>query len=217
MNKSPGYDFQGTLNIQVPTFFRSYFFDIYDPCTSFFYKVTPWQQLFYACGLIFIVRHIQQQGVEIMIDVQVIGFRCFYETQYNGTCRCSISSIMKQKVFTPRYIGFCPTFRYIIRDLASSIQQIIHKSLFMIKGIVYRFFKLTPASRLQGFQPCPEFIPDGRFCFLAFSVFVLPVEVLCRDVPYRKDGYRMQLLFRQGAGNCLLQFPAEVLQVPVQN
>ena len=44
-------------------------------------KVTPWQQLFYACGLIFIVRHIQQQGVEIMIDVQVIGFRCFYETQ----------------------------------------------------------------------------------------------------------------------------------------
>lgn len=26
----------------------------------------------------------------------------------------------------------------------------------------------------------------------------------------------MQLLFRQGAGNCLLQFPAEVLQVPVR-
>ena len=94
---------QGTLNIQVPTFFQSYFFDIYDPCTSFFYKVTPWKQLFYACGLIFIVRHIQQQGVEIMIDVQVIGFRCFYETQYNGTCCCSISSIMKQKVFTPRH------------------------------------------------------------------------------------------------------------------
>jgi len=46
----------------------------------------------------------------------------FYETQYNGTCCCSISSIMKQKVFTPCHIGFCPAFRCIIGDLASSIQ-----------------------------------------------------------------------------------------------
>ena len=107
-----------------------------------------------------------------MIDVQVIGFRCFYETQYNGTCCCSISSIMKQKVFTPCHIGFCPAFRCVIGDLASSIQQIIHKGLFMIKGIVYRFFKLTPASRLQCFQPCPEFIPDGRFCKFLFRINV---------------------------------------------
>lgn len=152
-----------------------------------------------------------------MIDVQVIGFRCFYETQYNGTCCCSISSIMKQKVFTPCHIGFCPAFRCIIGDLASSIQQIIHKGLFMIKGIVYRFFKLTPASRLQGFQPCPEFIPDGRFCFLAFLFSFFLWKLFVETFHYRRDGYRMQLLFQQGAGNCLLQFPAEVLQVPVQN
>ena len=50
-----------------------YFFDIYASCTFFFYKVTPWQQLFYVCGIIFTVRYIQQQGVEIMIDVQVVG------------------------------------------------------------------------------------------------------------------------------------------------
>lgn len=38
----------------------------------------------------------------------------------------------------------------------------------MIKGIVYSFFKFTAASRIQGFQPCPEFIPDDRFCFQTF-------------------------------------------------
>ena len=38
----------------------------------------------------------------------------------------------------------------------------------MVKGIVYSFFKFTASSRIQVFQPCPEFIPYGWFCFLAF-------------------------------------------------
>lgn len=75
---------------------------------------------------------------------------------------------MKQKVFTPRHISSYPALRCIIGNLASSILQIIHNGLFMVKGMVYSFFKLATTGRIQGLQPSPKPIPDGRLCFLTF-------------------------------------------------
>ena len=74
---------------------------------------------------------------------------------------------MKQKVLTPSHISFCPAFCCVIRNLASSIQQIIHKGILMVKSVVYCFFQLASSGWFQCIQPAPEFIPDGWFLFLA--------------------------------------------------
>ena len=52
--------------------FWCYVLNVRYACASFLDKITPRQQLFYACGRIFIVRHIQQQDVEILKDVHEI-------------------------------------------------------------------------------------------------------------------------------------------------
>lgn len=78
-------------------------------------------------------------------------------------------------------------------------------------------FQAYSRQQAPGFPAMSRIHSRWQVLFPDVSVFALPVEVLCRVVPYRRDGYRMQLFFRQRARNCLLQFPAEVLQVPVQN
>ena len=44
-------------------------FHINDPCTLFLYNITPWHQLFYACGRIHIIRHIQQYRLLLLAKV----------------------------------------------------------------------------------------------------------------------------------------------------
>ena len=65
----------------------------------------------------------------------------------------------------------------------------------MIKGIVYRIFQAYSRQQAPGFPTMSRIHSRWQVLFPGVSVFVPPVEVLCRDVPYRKDGYRMQLLF----------------------
>lgn len=51
-----------------------------------FYKITPWQKHFYACGHIFAVRHIWQRYVEILKCIQDIGIGCFNDVVHHSTC-----------------------------------------------------------------------------------------------------------------------------------
>ena len=67
----------------------------------FFYKIAPWQQLFYACGLILIVRHIHKHHVEILVHVQVIGFGGFYDAVDDGAGRRSLLRSMERDALRP--------------------------------------------------------------------------------------------------------------------
>ena len=46
--------------------------------TALLYHVRPWHKLFYPFGLIFVVRHIEQYGLQICVDVQIVELCSFY-------------------------------------------------------------------------------------------------------------------------------------------
>ena len=46
--------------------------------TALLYHVRPGHQLFYTFGLIFVVRHIEQYGLQICVDVQIVEFCSFH-------------------------------------------------------------------------------------------------------------------------------------------
>ena len=64
--------------------FRCLIFNINQSAAAFLYKAAPRQQLFYTCGLIFVVRHMKQYCVEILEHIQIVGFCGFYDTVHDS-------------------------------------------------------------------------------------------------------------------------------------
>ena len=56
--------------------------------------------------LIFVVRHIQQQSVQILINIQVVCFCCLDQAQDSRACTSSIYRVMEQKVLSSHNVGF---------------------------------------------------------------------------------------------------------------
>lgn len=134
----------------------------------FFDIITPRQQCFYACGLIFVVRHIQQYHVQILEHVQVIGFCSFDDAVHDSTGSGSGFRCMEQECFPADGITFRPPFCCVVGDFTSSVKKIVAKCLPVIPGILYCLFQFASPGRRNAFQPLPEIIPDWHFQFQAF-------------------------------------------------
>ena len=80
----------------------------------FFDKIAPGQQLFYAGGLILIVRHIHKHHVEIVVHVQLLGFAGFYDAVDDGAGRRSLLRSMEKRLLASDGIAFCPPFRRVV-------------------------------------------------------------------------------------------------------
>ncbi len=80
----------------------------------FFDEITPWEQLFYACGIIWIARHIQQYQVEILEHVQTIRFRGFYNTVDYRAGRSFCLRGMEKRRFAAYGIALCFPFRGVV-------------------------------------------------------------------------------------------------------
>lgn len=73
-------------------------------------------------SLIFVVRHIQQECVKVLINVQVVGFGRLNDTHDDRACICAVNRVMEQEVFPGCCVRLCPPFRCVVGDLTSSIQ-----------------------------------------------------------------------------------------------
>ena len=153
------------LNWKFFMILRCYCFHISQTCTMPFYKIAPWQQCLYACGLILIVRHIQQHHVEILAHVQAIRFGRFNDAVNNSTCFCACCGIMEKGIFPSYGITFAPAFRPVVGNFTPAVQQVILQRLMMIYGIVYSLFQFTAANRVQPADPFPEFSPYRNLGF----------------------------------------------------
>ena len=145
-----------------------------------FDKITPWQQHFYACGLIFVVRHIQQYHVEILEHVQVVAFRGFDDAVHDSAGSGTGFRRMEQECFPPDGIALCAALRSIVGNLTSSVKQVVTQRFPVIPGIIYGFFQLASSGRRCVPQPFPEALPDGCLLFqtLFFSFIIGTVRTV---------------------------------------
>ena len=79
--------------------------------TSFFHELWPRHHVFNAFGLIYVVRHIEEQGLKILEDVQVILFGSFNDAVHNGAGFRAIHRVMEKEVLPADDIAFHLTFR----------------------------------------------------------------------------------------------------------
>ena len=90
----------------LPPVFRCFCFCIHHPGTALLYKLAPRHHRFHTCGLLFIVRHVQQQCVEVLEHIQVVCLCVFYQAVDDGTGSRALYRIVEKDVLSPRRIGF---------------------------------------------------------------------------------------------------------------
>ena len=78
--------------------------------TCCLYEIRPWHQLFNAFGLIDVVRHVEQNGLQILEDVQVVCFCGLDKAVADGTCLGSIDCVVEQEVLTPYDVALRSAF-----------------------------------------------------------------------------------------------------------
>ena len=88
----------------LPPAFRC--FCIHHPGTALLYKPAPRHHRFHTCGLLFIVRHVQQQYVEVLEHIQVVCLCGFYQAVDDGTGSSALYRIVEKEVLSPCRIGF---------------------------------------------------------------------------------------------------------------
>ena len=76
----------------LPPVFRCFCFCIHHPGTALLYKLAPRHHRFHTCGLLFIVRHVQQQCVEVLEHIQVVCLCGFYQAVDDGTGSCALKN-----------------------------------------------------------------------------------------------------------------------------
>ena len=127
-------------------------------------------------------RHIQQQSVQILINIQVVCFLCLDQAQDSRACTGSIYRVMEQKVLSSHNVGFYPSLSGIVGNLTSSVQQIVHECFLMIESIVHCLLQFASSCWRKCFKPAPEFFPDLWLC-LKTLLFAL----ICRIHEKRRN------------------------------
>ena len=94
------------LDRYLPPVFRCFCFCIHHSGTALLYKLAPRHHRFHTCGLLFIVRHVQQQCVEVLEHIQVVCLCGFYQAVDDGTGSRALYRIVEKDVLSPRRIGF---------------------------------------------------------------------------------------------------------------